>query len=306
MCRASAYRAVQVALREGVPGTVAAWRGRYLPRGASWATNCGDSGVNAGAPTSRPSSAGPSPNSPGSRRPVRASPSPIWTVCWPRTGPGPRSVTGSAAWPGAPAPGPGGRNTARRYPTRTTNTSPWRPKRSPSSEWECQVVPGLLQTDEYARAVIEVGADISAPHIIQRRLALRMARQAVLTREPPPRLSVVLDESVLHREIGGRDVSGPAVAASVRREPPAGGRGAGAAVHRRGPRRADRVVRDLRLRTGHPVGGGAQRGPDRGTVPDEARRHPRLSRTRSPTCAVALCRSRPAVRWSLVQGDASG
>jgi transcriptional regulator with XRE-family HTH domain len=74
------------------------------------------------------------------------------------------------------------------------------------SEWECQVVPGLLQTDEYARAVIEVGADISEPAIIQRRLALRMARQAVLTREPPTRLSVVLDESVLHREIGGRDV----------------------------------------------------------------------------------------------------
>jgi hypothetical protein len=74
------------------------------------------------------------------------------------------------------------------------------------SEWECQVVPGLLQTDEYAHAVIEVGGDISGPEIIQRRLALRMARQAVLTREPPPRLSVVLDESVLHRAIGGRDV----------------------------------------------------------------------------------------------------
>jgi transcriptional regulator with XRE-family HTH domain len=74
------------------------------------------------------------------------------------------------------------------------------------SEWECQVVPGLLQTDEYARAVIEVGADISDPETIQRRLALRMARQAVLTREPPPRLSVVVDESVLRREVGGREV----------------------------------------------------------------------------------------------------
>jgi uncharacterized protein DUF5753/helix-turn-helix protein len=73
-------------------------------------------------------------------------------------------------------------------------------------EWESQVVPGLLQTDEYARAVIEVGADIDAAETIQRRLALRMARQVVLTREPPPRLSVVLDESVLRREVGGRDV----------------------------------------------------------------------------------------------------
>ena len=74
------------------------------------------------------------------------------------------------------------------------------------SEWENQVVPGLLQTDEYARAVIEVGADVGDPDVIQRRLALRMARQAVLTREPPPTLLMVLDEAVLHREVGGVDV----------------------------------------------------------------------------------------------------
>lgn len=71
------------------------------------------------------------------------------------------------------------------------------------SEWEPQVVPGLLQTDEYARAVIEVGADVGAAETIQRRLALRMARQAVLTRDPPPVLRIVLDEAVLHREVGG-------------------------------------------------------------------------------------------------------
>ena len=74
------------------------------------------------------------------------------------------------------------------------------------SEWETQIVPGLLQTDEYARAVIEAGAGIGDPEIIQRRLALRMARQTVLVREPLPRLSVVLDEAVLHREVGGPGV----------------------------------------------------------------------------------------------------
>ena len=74
------------------------------------------------------------------------------------------------------------------------------------SEWETQIVPGLLQTDEYARAVIEVGADIGDPDTAQRRLALRMARQTVLVRDPPPRLTVVLDEAVLHREVGGSDV----------------------------------------------------------------------------------------------------
>jgi hypothetical protein len=71
------------------------------------------------------------------------------------------------------------------------------------AEWEAQVVPGLLQTDEYARAVIEVGADVEDTGTIQRRLALRMARQAVLTRDPPPTLQIILDEAVLHREVGG-------------------------------------------------------------------------------------------------------
>ena len=73
-------------------------------------------------------------------------------------------------------------------------------------EWEAQIVPGLLQTDEYARAVIEVGADIGDTGTIQRRLALRMARQAVLTRDPPPSLQLIVDEAVLYREVGGRDV----------------------------------------------------------------------------------------------------
>ncbi|GAA3347770.1 helix-turn-helix transcriptional regulator [Amorphoplanes nipponensis] len=73
-------------------------------------------------------------------------------------------------------------------------------------EWETQVVPGLLQTDEYARAVIEVGAEVRDPETAHRRTALRMARQTVLTRDPPPQLCVVLDESALRREVGGRAV----------------------------------------------------------------------------------------------------
>ncbi len=73
-------------------------------------------------------------------------------------------------------------------------------------EWEAQVVPGLLQTDEYARAVIEAGAEPVDPSVVERRVALRMARQAVLTRHPAPTLSVVLDEGVLHRGVGGPEV----------------------------------------------------------------------------------------------------
>ncbi|MBB2945618.1 transcriptional regulator with XRE-family HTH domain [Actinoplanes lutulentus] len=74
------------------------------------------------------------------------------------------------------------------------------------TEWEAQVVPGLLQTDEYARAVIETGADIDDMDIIARRLALRMRRQEVLARDPPPSLRIVIDEGVLLREVGGREV----------------------------------------------------------------------------------------------------
>jgi transcriptional regulator with XRE-family HTH domain len=70
-------------------------------------------------------------------------------------------------------------------------------------EWEAQVVPGLLQTDEYARAVIETGADIDDSAIIQRRLALRMGRQSTMSRVPPPTLRIVIDEGVLLRQIGG-------------------------------------------------------------------------------------------------------
>jgi transcriptional regulator with XRE-family HTH domain len=73
-------------------------------------------------------------------------------------------------------------------------------------EWETAVVPGLLQTDEYAHAVISEGADVQDPETTQSRTALRMARQTVLNRDPPPRLCLVLDESVLHRVVGGRDV----------------------------------------------------------------------------------------------------
>ncbi|MDT4990981.1 MAG: hypothetical protein QOH97_873 [Actinoplanes sp.] len=73
-------------------------------------------------------------------------------------------------------------------------------------EWEAQVVPGLLQTDDYARAVIEAGADRADLDVIETRVHLRMNRQGVLLRERPPRLRLVLDQAVLHRVVGGRAV----------------------------------------------------------------------------------------------------
>jgi uncharacterized protein DUF5753/helix-turn-helix protein len=74
--------------------------------------------------------------------------------------------------------------------------------------FELQFVPGLLQTPEYARAVVDLGRlDEPLPKAEQDRLvALRMTRQQVLTRQPPARLWAVLDEAVLRRPIGGKKV----------------------------------------------------------------------------------------------------
>ena len=72
--------------------------------------------------------------------------------------------------------------------------------------YEVQFVPGLLQTDAYARAVIRLGHEDDGPGEIDRRAELRMARKQVLERPDAPRLWAVLDEAVLRRPIGGRDV----------------------------------------------------------------------------------------------------
>ncbi|MGX6607695.1 helix-turn-helix domain-containing protein [Micromonosporaceae bacterium Da 78-11] len=72
--------------------------------------------------------------------------------------------------------------------------------------YEVQFVPGLLQTDAYARAVISLGHDQAAPDEIDRRAQLRMARKQMLRGPDAPRLWAVLDEAVLRRPIGGRPV----------------------------------------------------------------------------------------------------
>jgi transcriptional regulator with XRE-family HTH domain len=72
--------------------------------------------------------------------------------------------------------------------------------------YEVQFVPGLLQTADYARAVILLGHERETPEDIERRVALRMERQQMLTRPDPPQMWAVLDEAVLHRPIGGRTV----------------------------------------------------------------------------------------------------
>jgi hypothetical protein len=72
---------------------------------------------------------------------------------------------------------------------------------------EHSFVPGLLQTEDYARAVLMKHLD-ATEDLVDERLAGRLARQAILDREdpPPPLLYVLMDQNVLNREIGGPDV----------------------------------------------------------------------------------------------------
>jgi transcriptional regulator with XRE-family HTH domain len=72
--------------------------------------------------------------------------------------------------------------------------------------YEVQFVPGLLQTSDYARAVILLGHGRATPEEIERRVVLRMTRQQLMTRPDPPQLWAVVDEAVLRRPIGGPDV----------------------------------------------------------------------------------------------------
>ncbi|SEF60473.1 Helix-turn-helix domain-containing protein [Thermomonospora echinospora] len=68
--------------------------------------------------------------------------------------------------------------------------------------YEGQFVPGLLQTREYARATIRLGHPDEPPSRIERRVELRMARQALLHRPGAPRLWAVIDEAALRRRPG--------------------------------------------------------------------------------------------------------
>lgn len=72
--------------------------------------------------------------------------------------------------------------------------------------YEVQFVPGLLQTKEYARAVIMAGAVGAAPEEIARRVDLRLERQRILDGENSPKFWAVIDEAALRRPIGGVEV----------------------------------------------------------------------------------------------------
>lgn len=71
---------------------------------------------------------------------------------------------------------------------------------------ETTFIPGLLQTESYARAVNSTRVPVRPTDAVERYVAFRLARQGILRRENPARLQVVLDEAALRRPRGGRHV----------------------------------------------------------------------------------------------------
>jgi len=72
-------------------------------------------------------------------------------------------------------------------------------------EYELQFAPGLLQTPEYARAMIRLGSALTEEEV-ERRVDARISRQQILRRENAPKLWAVMDESALRRGVGSRDI----------------------------------------------------------------------------------------------------
>ncbi|MEU4192411.1 helix-turn-helix transcriptional regulator [Kribbella sp. NPDC026611] len=69
--------------------------------------------------------------------------------------------------------------------------------------YELQFVPGLLQTEDYIRAVVQLGRGLIPADEVDRRVALRVGRQTILRKQNPVRLWAVVDEAALRRPIGG-------------------------------------------------------------------------------------------------------
>lgn len=99
------------------------------------------------------------------------------------------------------------------YVATTWNTAPeyirpWLEEEADATglrSWEPNLIPGLLQTEAYAREMFATSPAVTREEI-EDRLTGRMRRQSILNRDKPPLISILLDEAVLHRSIGGAEV----------------------------------------------------------------------------------------------------
>lgn len=82
--------------------------------------------------------------------------------------------------------------------------------------YEAELVPGLLQTEDYARTLIRADNPSDDEEEIERRVRLRIARQSLITRATnAPELQVVVNESILRRPVGGKKIMGAQLARLV-------------------------------------------------------------------------------------------
>ena len=72
--------------------------------------------------------------------------------------------------------------------------------------YEAQFIPGLLQSEDYARAVIRDGYPLAGPDEIERRVRLRMNRARLVHSPEPPRIWAIIDEAAVRRQPGGAAV----------------------------------------------------------------------------------------------------
>ena len=73
-------------------------------------------------------------------------------------------------------------------------------------DFQSMVLPGLVQTEDYTRAILRAAPDAGSAGDIEQQVALRMERQAVLDGAAPPELRLVLSEGALRVQVGGPDV----------------------------------------------------------------------------------------------------
>ena len=74
------------------------------------------------------------------------------------------------------------------------------------SSYQSLLIPGLLQSEDYAKALLHGTLPYASQEEIENRVTARMARQALLDREEAPRLWAIMDEAVVRRQVGGREV----------------------------------------------------------------------------------------------------
>ncbi|GAA4620623.1 helix-turn-helix transcriptional regulator [Actinoallomurus vinaceus] len=72
--------------------------------------------------------------------------------------------------------------------------------------WQPLLIPGLLQTEDYSRALIEVGIPQLNPTEVEKRVKARIARQTLLSRPDAPELHAIIGEAALRHEVGGEVV----------------------------------------------------------------------------------------------------